>query len=89
MRYLLLVFLSIVYIHLDAKSLYNRDLDEIFSRLDDAVSRHDEYREQKEERIAKMHERMSGRTSLEGQYYAINSCTMNFMCTMLILPCFM
>ena len=70
MRYLLLVFLSIVYIHLDAKSLYNRDLDEIFSRLDDAVSRHDEYREQKEERIAKMRERMSGRTSLEGQYYA-------------------
>lgn len=70
MRYLLVVFLALLPFSVTAQENYSRELKEIFSRLDEVVSRHDMYRDQKEERISRLKESLGERKSLEELYQA-------------------
>ena len=63
MKRLLYILIILMCLPAKAEKPYSRDLDKIFSRLDEVISRSDEYREQKENRIKELRERLEGRTS--------------------------
>ena len=70
MKRLLYILIILMCLPAKAEKPYSRNLDKIFSRLDEVISRSDEYREQKENRIKELRERLEGRTSLEERYHA-------------------
>lgn len=70
MRYFFVVLLAFLSFPVMAQTSYSRELEEIFSRLDEVVSQHDMYRIQKEERISRLKESLGERNSLEELYHA-------------------
>lgn len=63
MRYFFVVLLAFLSFPVMAQTSYSRELEEIFSRLDEVVSQHDMYRIQKEERISRLKESLGERNS--------------------------
>ena len=68
-KYLLFLFALNVCLSAQAEISYSRELEEIFSKLDNMILQREEYRLKKEERIKMLRNRMDMRASLEERFH--------------------
>ena len=68
-KYLLFLFALNVCLSAQAEISYSRELEEIFSKLDNMILQREEYRLKKEERIKMLRNRIDMRASLEERFH--------------------
>lgn len=70
MKRLLFILIILLCLPIRAEKNYSSELEKIFSRLDEVIANREVYREQKEERIRELKERLEGQHTLEERYHA-------------------
>ena len=68
-KHLILLFSLCFCLPAQSEISYSRELEEIFSKLDDMILRREEFRLKKEERIKMIRNRMDMRSSLEERFH--------------------
>ena len=69
MRYILLIISFLFCLPIYSEVSYSRELEEIFSKLDEMILRREEYREMKEERIRMLQKQFNNQVSIEESFY--------------------
>ena len=69
MRYILLIISFLFCLPIYSEVSYSRELEEIFSKLDEMILRREEYRGMKEERIRMLQKQFNNQVSIEESFY--------------------
>ena len=69
MRYILLIISFLFCLPIYSDVSYSRELEEIFSKLDEMILRREEYRGMKEERIRMLQKQFNNQVSIEESFY--------------------
>lgn len=69
MRYILLIISFLFCLPIYSEVSYSRELEEIFSKLDEMILRREEYREMKEERIRILQKQFNNQVSIEESFH--------------------
>ena len=69
MRYILLIISFLFCLPIYSEVSYSRELEEIFSKLDEMILRREEYQEMKEERIRMLQKQFNNQVSIEESFY--------------------
>ena len=69
MRYILLIISFLFCLPIYSEVSYSRELEEIFSKLDEMILRREEYRGMKEERIRMLQKQFNNQVSIEERFY--------------------
>ena len=69
MRYILLIISFLFFLFIYSEVSYSRELEEIFSKLDEMILRREEYRGMKEERIRMLQKQFNNQVSIEESFY--------------------
>ena len=69
MRYILLIISFLFCLPMYPEVSYSRELEEIFSKLDEMILRREEYRGMKEERIRMLQKQFNNQVSIEESFY--------------------
>lgn len=69
MRCILLIISFLFCLPIHSEVTYSRELEEIFSKLDEMILRREEYREMKEERIQRLRKQFNSQSSIEERFH--------------------